>query len=345
MELRHLRCFMALAEELHFTRAAERLHIEQPPLSRAIKELEDDLGAVLFDRDRRGTQLTTAGAAFLQDVRRIFSLMVQARENVKAIAAGVRGSLHVAISDGAIDQRLSAVLAKCRAEEPELQVRLSEVPLAEQLRGLRSGDFRLGLAHTGDVGDGIVAQPLWREPLVVAVPARHELLAHKVIPLREIGSHPLVLCDPHICEGYCREIARFLRPLERELNSRSTSAQHLLIRPPPLQQRFALLHPLQHRIQSRTQRLPPISQAILDFRGHLRIQLSRNDAIGLRLPQLLGQYSLGNPRHQFLEVRISFHRPSSNRTIFSRDIAKSLFSAPKRHANVGCISNNDRSQK
>ena len=216
MELRHLRCFMALAEELHFTRAAERLHIEQPPLSRAIKELEDDLGAVLFDRDRRGTQLTTAGAAFLQDVRRIFSLMVQARENVKAIAAGVRGSLHVAISVGAIEQRMSAVLAKCRPEEPELQIRLSEVPLAEQLRGLRSGDFRLGLAHTGDVGDGIVAQPLWRDPLVVAVPARHELLAHKVIPLREIGSHPLVLCDPHICEGYCREIARFLRPLERE---------------------------------------------------------------------------------------------------------------------------------
>ena len=82
MELRHLRCFIVLAEELHFTRAAERLHIEQPPLSRAIKELEDELGAVLFDRDRRGTRLTAAGAVFLQDTRRLFTVLEQARENV-----------------------------------------------------------------------------------------------------------------------------------------------------------------------------------------------------------------------------------------------------------------------
>lgn len=83
MELRHLRCFVVLAEELHFTRAAERLHIEQPPLSRAIKELEDELGVVLFDRNRRGTVLTAAGAVFLQDVRRLFTVLEQARENAK----------------------------------------------------------------------------------------------------------------------------------------------------------------------------------------------------------------------------------------------------------------------
>jgi DNA-binding transcriptional LysR family regulator len=215
MELRHLRCFVALAEELHFTRAAERLHIEQPPLSRAIKELEDDLGVVLFERNRRGTVLTEAGATFLQDVRRVFAVLKQAQENVQAVAAGLSGSLRIAVSDGAIDPRLSALLARCREEEPEIKIRLSEVPLADQLRGLRSGDFSIGFAHTAEVGDGIVTEPLWHDPLVVAVPARHPLLSHKAVPLHQLAIYPLVLCDPQVCEGYYRELARLLRPLER----------------------------------------------------------------------------------------------------------------------------------
>ena len=205
MELRHLRCFVALAEELHFTRAAERLHIEQPPLSRAIKELEDDLGVVLFERNRRGTVLTEAGATFLQDVRRVFAVLKQAQENVQAVAAGLSGSLRIAVSDGAIDPRLSALLARCREEEPEIEIRLSEVPLADQLRGLRSGDFSIGFAHTAEVGDDIVTEPLWHDPLVVAVPARHPLLSHKAVPLHQLAIYPLVLCDPQACEGYHRE--------------------------------------------------------------------------------------------------------------------------------------------
>lgn len=218
MELRHLRYFMALAEELHFTRAAERLHIEQPPLSRTIKELEDELGVVLFDRNRRGTVLTPAGVAFLKDIRRLFTVLEQARENAHAVAAGLRGSLRIAVSDGAIDPWLSGFLARCRAEEPEIEIRLCELPLSEQLRGLRSGDFTIGFANTADVGEGIVAEPLWQDPLVIAVPARHVLLAHKEVPLHELGVHPLVLCDPHACEGYCRELARVLQAVEHKLN-------------------------------------------------------------------------------------------------------------------------------
>ena len=172
----------------------------------------------LFVRNRRGTLLTSAGAAFLQDVHRLFALLEHAQENTKAVAAGLRGSLHIAVSDGAIAPRLSAFLARCRAEEPEIDIRLSEVPLAEQLRGLRSGDFMIGFSHTADVGDGIVAEPIWRDPVLIVLPARHTLLTHKVVPLHELGGEPLILYDPRVYEGYCRELTRLLSPLADKQN-------------------------------------------------------------------------------------------------------------------------------
>jgi len=218
MELHHLRRFVILAEELHFTRAAERLHIEQSPLSRNIKELEEELGVLLFDRDHQGTRLNPAGTAFLQDVRRLFKLLEQAQENVKAVAAGLRGTLHIAISDHAVDPRLSVFLACCRAEEPELEVHLSEVTLSEQWRGLRCGDFLFRLAHIAEVGTDIIAEPVWQDPIVVAMPSRHPLLAHKTIPLRELANYPLVMGSPQIDEGYDRALFRFLHTLEQELH-------------------------------------------------------------------------------------------------------------------------------
>ncbi|CAM3859113.1 regulatory helix-turn-helix LysR family protein [Kerstersia gyiorum] len=93
MELRHLRCFLAVAEELYFARAAERLHIAQSPLSRAIKELEDDPGVQLFVRNRRRTRLTPAGHVFQKDVRQLFNAIAQARDNVQSVASGRRGVL------------------------------------------------------------------------------------------------------------------------------------------------------------------------------------------------------------------------------------------------------------
>ncbi|EPN9802921.1 LysR family transcriptional regulator [Pseudomonas aeruginosa] len=230
MELRHLRCFIVLAEELHFARAAERLHIEQSPLSRTIKELEDRLGVRLFDRDRRGTHLTRAGAVFLQDVRRVFLALDQAQESVKAAAAGHFGVLRVAISDGITQPRLASLLASCREEEPTTIIRLTEVSLTEQLRGLRDDTFDIGFARTDECGDNIVSVPLWQEALVVAVPARHPLLAHPVIPINELLRYPLVSCHSETCEGYHRGVERILRSSDTEPNvvERVTSLSMLL---------------------------------------------------------------------------------------------------------------------
>ncbi len=201
MELRHLRYFLAVAEELRFARAAEKLHIEQSPLSRAIKELEEELGVLLFARTTRSTRLTHAGTLFLEHVRRVLAALEQARDSVKAAANGFHGQLRVALSDGITPSRLSALLALCRQEEPEVEIRFFEVPLSQQIKGLHNDLYDVGFAQSNEVGDGIVAMPAWSDALMVAVPARHPLLAHKRIPLDELLRYPLVLCDPQVCEA------------------------------------------------------------------------------------------------------------------------------------------------
>lgn len=211
MELRHLRYFLAVAEELHFARAAERLHIEQSPLSRAVKELEYHLGVQLFERTTRSTRLTWAGQVFFEDARRIFAAVDQAEANAKSAASGYHGTLRIALSDGLAPARLAALLARCRAEEPEVEIRLFQTPLGLQLKGLRGDLYDAGFAQSADAGDGIIAEPIWTDPMVVAVPARHPLLVYKLVPLEELPRYPLVLCHPEGCEGCSRQIERALR--------------------------------------------------------------------------------------------------------------------------------------
>ena len=115
MELRHLRYFLAVAEELHFARAAERLHIDQSPLSRAVKELEEELGARLFVRTTRSSQLTLAGRFFLEHVPRVFASIEQARDSVRSAATGFHGQLRIALSDGITPSRLPCSPAACRS--------------------------------------------------------------------------------------------------------------------------------------------------------------------------------------------------------------------------------------
>ncbi len=216
MELRHLRYFIAVAEELHFARAAERLHIEQSPLSRAIKDLEYDLSVQLFERTTRSTRLTWAGQVFLDEAKHVLSAVDQAKASVKAAANGYRGTLRIALSDGIYPLRLAALLAQCREDEPDVEIRLFEVPLAQQLKGLRGGLYDAGFAQAAEVGEDIVAQSVWSDPLMIAVPARHPLLAHKRIPLTELIRYPLVLCHPELCEGCYRQIERILRTVDVE---------------------------------------------------------------------------------------------------------------------------------
>ena len=217
MELRHLRCFVAVAEELHFARAAEKLHIDQSPLSRTIRELEDEFGTRLFTRTTRSTRLTHAGKVFLERVPRIFAALEQARDGVKSAANGFHGQLRIALSDGITPSRLPTLLARSREEDPEVEIRLFEVPLDQQLRGLDNDLYDAGLSMADEVGDGIVAIPAWKDELMVALSSRHPLLAHRRIPLETVLQQRLVLGDPAACQGHTRQIDRILQKRDEEL--------------------------------------------------------------------------------------------------------------------------------
>lgn len=216
MEVRHLRCFYAVAKELHFARAAEKLHIEQSPLSRTIKELEEDLGEQLFIRTSRSTRLTRAGELFLEHVPRIFIAFQQARDSVKSAANGFRGQLRIALSDDITPSRFPSLLALCRQEEPDVDIRLFQVPLSQQIKGLQDDLYDVGFAQSDDVGENIAAEAVWSDPLMVAVPARHHLLRYKRIPLDDVLQFPLALCDPETCEGHARQVERVLRRSDRQ---------------------------------------------------------------------------------------------------------------------------------
>jgi DNA-binding transcriptional LysR family regulator len=214
MNLRHIQAFIAVAEELHFGRAAKRLYIEQSPLSRRIGQLEADLGVSLLHRNGRGVCLTAAGRVFLEDARRVLLACEQAQARVHATAAGHHGTLRIGLSGNVGRTRLASLLALCRQEAPEVSVRLTELPLSQLLRGLDAGLFDAGVAPVGHVEGEIVAAPLWRDAFLVALPARHPLLAYKEVPLREVVNYSLVLCDPHACDGCYGQREHLFRSVE-----------------------------------------------------------------------------------------------------------------------------------
>lgn len=229
MNMRQIRCFIAVAEELNFSRAAERLHIEQSPLSRSIKKLEANLGVTLLERTSRGTRLTWPGQVFLEDARRIVLAVDRAKGNARSAAAGFRGTLRIAVSNGIARTRISALLALCREEEPEVEVRLIETHFSLHLKGLADNLFDAGLALSDQVEASIVAEPVWRDPLMVAVPAKHPLLAHKFVPLNEAMAHPLVLCDPASCEGCSTPVGRLMSEADAQPVIAEHAASHDLM--------------------------------------------------------------------------------------------------------------------
>ena len=199
IELRHLRYFVAVAEELHFGRAAQRLHIAQPPLSQQIRKLEEILGYPLFDRTSRSVNLTAAGAVFLERAQRTLRNVQRDIEETRSIGRGEVGSLHIGFVGSAMLTTLPAIFREYREVYPSVRLHLHESFTAKVIDGLQNGTLDAGLLRDGDPGDltgglagSLIATTIYSEPFVAVLPSRHPRARQKSISPVELRDEPFV---------------------------------------------------------------------------------------------------------------------------------------------------------
>lgn len=192
MDLRQLRYFVTVAEDLNFSRAALRLHMSQPPLSHQIKALEDELGVVLLERNRREVKLTPAGRIFLADSRALLDQAQVATQRVRQSDAGQAGTLRVAMAPSAIDQVLPIFMTGMRAHLALVQVVLVDMGSEEQVRSLAQDRLDLGFVHARVVAKALARQPIYSEGLAVVLPCQHPLAMQAEIDLRDLAEEIMV---------------------------------------------------------------------------------------------------------------------------------------------------------
>ncbi|MEH3086630.1 MAG: LysR family transcriptional regulator [Xylophilus ampelinus] len=206
MELRHLRYFVVLAEELHFGRAAARLHISQPPLSVAIRQLEERIGAQLFERSNRGVRLTSAGQALRASARRLLAQAEEAASEARDVAAGLSGRLRIGFVGAMLYRGLPQTLATLQARHPGARIALQELNSGEQIGELLHDRLDLGFIHTSRIPDGLRHRLLVAEPFVCCLPAAHRLARRRTIDPRSLAGQPFVLFARTVSPDYYERV-------------------------------------------------------------------------------------------------------------------------------------------
>ncbi|GLG01694.1 LysR family transcriptional regulator [Alicyclobacillus hesperidum subsp. aegles] len=201
IEFRHLRYFVAVAEELNFSRAAERLHISQSPLSRQIRELEDMLGFPLFARDRHHVELTAAGQVYLEKAREILTAMEQARREAEQFHVGRKGSLSIGFV-GSLTYRVAAILQTFRLHFPDVHIELRQMKSTEQMQALYDGKIDVGLVRGAVANPNLICKGIAEEPLVAALPGSHPLAHKTAVSLGDLAPHPFILTPYRSGSGY-----------------------------------------------------------------------------------------------------------------------------------------------
>lgn len=216
MELRHLRYFLAVAEELHFHRAATRLHISQPPLSQQIRALERELGVTLLERNRRRVALTAAGESFRDDARSILAAVERASERARNVARGAVGTLSIGFVGSAMfSPTLPDILREFRSGYPDVELVLRELPTVAQLNAIARGELDLGVIRGPiaqvDADPELRLMTIQRENLVAALPADHPLATRKRVRPENLRGETFVILERRDSPGLFAGLAFAMR--------------------------------------------------------------------------------------------------------------------------------------
>jgi DNA-binding transcriptional LysR family regulator len=211
-DLAQLRCFVAVADELHFGRAAERLNMTQPPLSRQIQILERILDVQLVARSSRSVKLTPAGQSFLPEARHILGLAESSALLVKRVARGKAGSLKIGFTAASAYSYLPKLVAACRDELPDVALSLREMVSGDQLKRLLSGEIDIGLMRPPLPRAGLCSFRVIAEPMLAALPHNHHLARQPNLKLEQLVAEPFIMYAPYE--------ARYFHDLVVELVSR-----------------------------------------------------------------------------------------------------------------------------
>ena len=204
VELRHLRHFVVVAEELHFARAAERLGMEQSPLSQSIRNLERDLKTKLFHRTTRGTWLTPAGTRFYDQARRILADVETAKATINVGEEPAR--IRLALGEDLAGEPFTKFLAELKQHEPSVSVDIRELTHAEAARLVRDGDADAALTLDRRPARGLAQRRAWGERLMLVAPTGHLFATRDSVRLEDLAAEPLALPRSNVCPGYLAQI-------------------------------------------------------------------------------------------------------------------------------------------
>jgi DNA-binding transcriptional LysR family regulator len=225
MELRHLRYFIAVAEELHFHRAAERLHVSQPPLSQQIKQLEEEVEVRLFERSTRWVRLTSAGRLFLEHARQVLMEVDGAVLAARQTIGGERNRLSVACTPWAGYIVIPNILSRFSEQHPNVRLEIQTLNSMEQLHAVKARVTDVAFMWRSSADGDLRIDGLLAHPLVVALPVKHRLSARTYLSPRDLPGESYVTLDPNVAPVYSQAVAEYWETAGVTLNEQHRADQ------------------------------------------------------------------------------------------------------------------------